>query len=278
MLLVDKPAGMTSHDVVSVARKSLGTRKIGHGGTLDPFATGLLVLLVGRATRLLPYLDAEPKVYEARIVFGSETDTDDLQGSIVREALVPDMDAVANGMAQLTGELQQMPPQYSAKRIGGERAYAIARRGEIADLKPARVNVYSWEVLERAVDVWRVVITCSGGTYIRALARDLGRLTESAAHLGALRRLRSGAFNIDHAVSLEALEQGRAELLSPRAALPTLPTQTLGDADRQRVRNGNPVVASVDGALALLIDDAGNLLALAEREGNVLQPRVVLHG
>jgi tRNA pseudouridine55 synthase len=278
VLLVDKPAGLTSHDVVAVARRALGTRRIGHGGTLDPFATGLLVLLVGRATRLLPYLDAEPKVYEARIVFGTETDTDDLGGAVVRDTPLPDVSAIPQAIARLTGALEQLPPQYSAKRVAGERAYAIARRGEVAELRPARVHVFSWEILEQTTDSIRAVITCSGGTYIRALARDLGRFLDSAAHLGALRRLRSGVFDVLDAVSIDALERREAALLPPRAALPRFAAQTLGEADMQRVRNGNPVTASVEGKFALLEDEDGNLLALAERQGDMLQPRVVMHG
>ena len=132
ILLVDKPAGMTSHDVVSVARRALGTRRIGHAGTLDPFATGLLVLLVGNATRLLPLLDGEPKVYEATIVFGSETDTDDVTGTVVATSALPDVARVADGIASLTGTIDQVPPAYSAKQVEGRRAYDAARRGKRA--------------------------------------------------------------------------------------------------------------------------------------------------
>src|SRR5581483_840401 len=130
LLLVDKPAGLTSHDVIAVARRALGVRRVGHTGTLDPFATGLLVLLVGRATRLLPYLAGEPKGYDALVQFGAETDTDDPTGEVTRRAVLPSSTAVDRAMAQLTGALAQTPPAYSAKKVGGKRAYAAARRGE----------------------------------------------------------------------------------------------------------------------------------------------------
>ena len=278
LLLVDKPAGLTSHDVVDVARKALRTRRIGHAGTLDPFATGLLVLLVGRATRLLPYLDAEPKVYEARIAFGTETDTDDLHGTPVREAPLPDDATIDAAVARLTGTLEQIPPRYSARRVDGERAYARARRGEEVELAPTRVTVHEWRITRRQADLLDAVITCSGGTYIRSLARDLGRLTGSAAHLAALRRVGSGCFSVSEAVSLDVLREGTAEPLPAVRAFPALPERTLDESEMQRVRNGNPVIANgLDGRVVLL-DSSGRMLALAEREGEHLQPRVVLHG
>jgi len=278
VLLVDKPIGPTSHDVVAEARRAFGISRMGHAGTLDPFASGLLVLLAGRATRLLPYLDAEPKVYDARIAFGSETDTDDLGGTIVRQAPPPGDQALDEALGQLTGAIDQVPPQYSAKRVGGKRAYEIARRGGTTELRPARVTVYEWRIRERASEYMDVVITCSGGTYIRALARDIGRLSGSAAHLASLRRLRSGAFGVESAVSLETVRAHAATLLPVRAAMPSLATQTLDDAEMQRVRNGNPVPARVPDDRVALLDAQGAMLALAIREGASLQPRVVLHG
>ena len=148
LLLVDKPAGITSHDVVSVARRALGERRIGHAGTLDPFATGLLVLLTGRATRVLPYVDGEPKEYEATIKWGAETDTDDATGAITREAPPPSRDAIEAGIASLTGRIEQVPPDYSAKQVGGRRAHAAARRGAPLELAPVVVHVHSWRVRE----------------------------------------------------------------------------------------------------------------------------------
>ena len=175
LLLVDKPAGMTSHDVVSVARRAVGPSRVGHAGTLDPFATGLLVLLVGRGTRLIPYLDAEPKVYDATIRFGAETDTDDSTGRVMRESALPAPAAVDAALATMVGDLEQRPPAYSAKQVEGVRAYAAARRGRPLDLAPVTVRVHAWTVRERRDAELDVTVICGGGTYVRALARDLGR-------------------------------------------------------------------------------------------------------
>src|SRR3954466_13494642 len=146
-LLVDKPAGMTSHDVVARVRRATDTKRVGHTGTLDPFATGLLVVLIGRGTRLIPYVSGEPKVYEATIRFGAETDTDDLTGSVTRDAALPDGAAIAEGVARLTGPIEQVPPAYSAKQVGGRRAYAAARQGAPLELPPVRVNVQEWKLV-----------------------------------------------------------------------------------------------------------------------------------
>lgn len=273
---MDKPAGMTSHDAVAVARRALGERRIGHAGTLDPFATGLLVLLVGRATRLLPYVDGEPKVYEATIRFGAETTTDDLTGEVVREAPLPESAAVDAGIERLTGTFEQLPPAYSAKKVGGERAYAAARRGETPELRPATITVHEWRVSERTPAELRATITCSGGTYIRALARDLGRLAGSAAHLTALRRTRSGTFDVRDAVGIDELREGRATLLPPLHALGTLSVDELDAAAIERVLHGMPVPARAAGERAALVDGERALVAVAERSGEQWQPRVVL--
>ena len=205
LLLVDKPSGMTSHDVVLAARRAYGERSIGHLGTLDPFATGLLVLLLGRSTRLATFIENEPKVYDATVRFGAETDTDDLTGAVVRTAPLPDRAAVLAAIPALTGEIDQIPPAYSAKKIDGEPAYRAARAGEDVVLRPARVRVDAWQVRAQSDDELQATITCGGGTYIRALARDLGRAAGSAAHLTALRRTRSGPFDVAEAVTLEQL-------------------------------------------------------------------------
>jgi tRNA pseudouridine55 synthase len=196
---------MTSHDVVQQVRRIYAERSIGHLGTLDPFATGLLVLLLGRATRLGNFLDTEPKVYEAVITFGSETDTDDSTGTVMRQAAPPAEIAIREAVRSLTGAISQIPPAYSAKSVDGTRAYDAARRGEPLELQPVDVTVHSWEI--RAIDSASLsaTVTCSGGTYIRALARDLGRLTSSAAHLGSLRRVRVGSFDISDAATLDTL-------------------------------------------------------------------------
>jgi tRNA pseudouridine55 synthase len=276
LLLVDKPAGITSHDVVSVARRALGERRIGHAGTLDPFATGLLVLLTGRATRVLPYVDGEPKEYEATIRWGAETDTDDSTGRVVREAPLPSREAVERGMAELTGRIEQRPPDYSAKQVGGRRAHAAARSGAPLALAPVAVHVHSWLVRAQRESETDVTIVCGGGTYIRALARDLGRVTGSAAHLGTLRRTRSGPFDVAVADSFAALRDGQATLRSPRDAIPSLQEQRVLPEDAARLARGMRVDASVEGDRAALLDEAGVLLAIAERSGEQWQPRVVL--
>jgi tRNA pseudouridine55 synthase len=277
LLLVDKPAGVTSHDVVLAARRAFGEKRIGHAGTLDPFATGLLVLLLGRATRLLPHLDGVPKEYEAAIALGAETDTDDLLGAVVREAAPPGDAAIAAAIPRLTGDLAQVPPAYSAKRVAGRRAYDAARAGEALELAPANVHVYEWRDLRREGDTLHATIACGGGTYIRALARDLGRLTGSAAHLAALRRTRSGPFHVRDAATLNALQAGAATLRPALDALPTIPHVPLSAEDTERVLRGMVVARDVDAPRAALVDSrSGALVALAEGEGQGWQPRVVM--
>ena len=281
LLLVDKSAGVTSHDVVLAARRAFDEKRIGHAGTLDPFATGLLVLLFGRATRLLPHLDGVPKEYDAVIEFGRETDTDDLHGQTVRECALPTDEDVAAAVLQLTGVLDQVPPAYSAKRINGRRAYDAARAGEAVDLAPARVEVFSWRDLRRDGTSLHATIACGGGTYIRALARDLGRLTGSAAHLAALRRTRSGPFHVGDAVTLDQLRANEASLRPALDALPSIPRVLLAEREAERVVRGIAIDRdgpAGDASRAALVDQrTGALLALAEADGARWQPRVVMH-
>jgi len=205
LLLVDKPAGITSHDVVDRVRRAYGERSVGHLGTLDPFATGLLVVLVGRATRLATFLEIEPKVYQAVIAFGRETDTDDATGAVTRSAPPPAEPDVRAAIVTLTGEIAQVPPAYSAKKVAGKRAYAAARSGEALELAPAAVVVHRWDVGAFTGDTLSATIICGGGTYIRALARDLGRFSGSAGHLASLRRTRIGKFDVADATPADAL-------------------------------------------------------------------------
>ena len=207
LLLVDKPAGITSHDVVDVARRAYAERSIGHLGTLDPFATGLLVLLLGRATRLASFIENEPKVYEATIRFGDETDTGDPTGDVIRTAGLPSRQAVLDAIPSLTGDIQQIPPEFSAKKVSGAPAYRAARAGESVVLAPVPVTVHEWRVASLTDNELNVSITCGGGTYIRALARDLGRACGSAAHLASLRRIRSGEFDVKSASTLDDLRR-----------------------------------------------------------------------
>src|SRR5881396_2226331 len=216
LLLVDKPAGMTSHDVVQHVRRIYGERSIGHLGTLDPFATGLLILLIGRATRLATFIDTEPKVYEAIVKFGSETDTDDATGTVTHTAAAPLEADVRAAVKSLTGVISQVPPAYSAKSIDGTRAYDAARRGHPLDLPAVNVTVHAWELHTLANDSLSATITCSGGTYVRALARDLGRIAGSAAHLESLRRTRMGSFAVRDAATLNTFADNPARLRALR--------------------------------------------------------------
>lgn len=275
VLLVDKPAGLTSQDVVSAARRALDASRAGHTGTLDPFATGLMVVLLGSATRLARFIPSEPKSYEAVIRFGTATDTDDRTGTPITSAPLPDESRVRDAIPRLTGAISQVPPDYSAKQVGGRRAYALARSGEPARLDPVGVHVHEWEVLGHAGDTWHVRITCGTGTYIRALARDLGRLSGSAAHLADLRRLRIGPFDVRDALPLD---QVSAET-PPRAMLDALvgfPREVLDVASVEHVRHGRAVSATVAGARAALVDPEGSLVAVAERTKDLWWPKVVL--
>ena len=294
LLLVDKPAGVTSHDVVNAARRALGEKRIGHGGTLDPFATGLLVLFVGRATRLLQWVHDEPKEYDAIVRFGIDTDTEDLAGQVVREAPLPSRAALEHAVAALLGDIDQVPPAYSAKRVDGKRAYELARAGREVVLAPARVHVNSIALSEfagtdDAVTSCRMLVSCGGGTYVRSLARDLAQGAGSAAHLTALRRTRAGVFSLSRAVPLERLRSGEPVTLAPAIdALEGFPHQALSADELAKIVRGIDVEARVDGAFAALLDGGpadgaagtGLLVAFAERRagehGDRWQPRVVM--
>lgn len=275
LLLVDKPPNCTSHDVVAAVRRALSTPRVGHAGTLDPFATGLLVLMVGSATRLLSYVAGDPKVYEAAIRFGCETDTDDHTGRARRRDHLPTPARVRSALPALTGRLLQVPPAYSAKHVAGERAYAAARRGVEPSLGPVAVRVDSWEVLEITPVELRARIVCGAGTYIRALARDLGRLAGSAAHLSALRRIRSGACSVENASTLDEIRAGRVQPRSPLGAL-SLPAVSIAAADLALIRRGMRIPAPGEATRAVLIGPDGEAVAVAERRGAEWQPKVVL--
>ncbi len=278
LLLVDKPAGVTSHDVVGRVRRALRTRRVGHAGTLDPFATGLLVCAVGQATRLLPYVHGEPKVYRTRIAFGAATDTDDRTGAVIAEGPAPDWNALPGALASLTGDLAQVPPAYSAKHVDGTRAYARARRGESLTLAPVSVRVMTWNVLGRGDDWLDAEIACGGGTYVRALARDLGTALGTVAHCAELRRLRSGPLDVADAVPFEALVPGAdLPVRNPLSALAGLAMQVVTDAEIADIRLGRRIAAAVPGDRAALVDAGTRIVAVAERTaGDQWQPRVVL--
>jgi len=273
---VDKPAGPTSHDVVARARRVLGERSIGHTGTLDPFATGLLVLLLGKGTRVARFLDGLAKTYLATARLGQRTATDDLTGEPVgpaHDGVLPDRTQISQTLAGFVGAQSQTPPAYSAKRQDGERAYVRARRGESMELAPAAVTVHEVELLsvEGADVTFRA--TVSTGTYIRALARDLGERLGVGAHLTALRRESIGSLRVDDAVPLEALEPG-TPLWPLGAVLSHLPRVMVDEAGRVDVGHGRAVPGVVSGTAVLV---AGTeVIAIAEGDGTWLRPTVVL--
>jgi tRNA pseudouridine55 synthase len=285
LLFVDKPAGLTSHDVVGAVRRAARTRRVGHAGTLDPFATGLLVVAVGACTRLLPYILAEPKVYDAEVRFGTETDTDDATGSMRREASLPDLRNLPAALAEQTGRFAQVPPAFSAKHIKGERAYDLARRGDELVLPPVMVTVHEWEVLEQQADRVRVRVTCAGGTYVRALARDLGRALHSAAHCATLRRIASGAAHVRDAVSFRelvpgAIAEGHVSLRAPLDELADMAREPLDAQAVAALVHGRAITATTPGLRAALLRD-GEVMGIGERivdpvGGDRWQPRVVL--
>ena len=283
VLVIDKPRDLTSHDVVAVARRALGERRIGHTGTLDPLATGVLPLACGRATRLVRFLTASDKEYEATIRFGLTTDSYDITGTETsRSGLVPDRNAVAAALAELTGRYLQMPPAFSAKKVGGRRAYELARTDQEVALTPVPVTVARAELEELAGEVGRVRIRCSAGFYVRSFAQSLGEKVGTGACLEALRRTRSGDFSLDEAIALERVVPGvraAVEAVIPLdRLLPSLPAVTIDEAARSRVSHGQDVEGTAEGEWVRLMDSHGCLLAMAKtgsRHG-FLHPAVVL--
>jgi tRNA pseudouridine55 synthase len=285
VLLVDKPEGPTSHDVVQVARRALQTRRIGHTGTLDPFASGLLLLCVGPATRLAEYFAPLPKTYRAAMRLGESTDTDDLTGEVRarsnawRELSAADLQ---RALQQQVGTIQQIPPLYSAKMTGGERMYAAARRGEEPERKAVPVTVYRIELLALHLPDVTFEVSCSTGTYIRAIARDVGHDLGVGAHLRSLRRTRIGDLAVEAALPaarLSEIEDWSRVLLPPLQALRHLPRARLRREDAEAVAHGRAVPAPTGlreaPAVALCSQD-DHLLAIAEAAGGVLRPRKVL--
>jgi tRNA pseudouridine55 synthase len=259
VLIIDKPAGLTSHDVVARVRRITGERRVGHTGTLDPFATGVLVVLVGRATRLAQFLSGAEKEYEATIRLGYATDTGDLTGvrlpgSLSRAATEIQGEEVETAMASLRGDLEQTPPMYSAKKVGGRKLYELARRGEEVERQPVRITVSEFElnskngsVLEANNDGTtdlRVRVACSAGTYIRTLAEDFGKQLGVAAHLVELRRTRAGAFEIAGAITLDHLAElseskiAESKMIASDAALAHLPSIELTADEVSRTIHG----------------------------------------
>jgi tRNA pseudouridine55 synthase len=282
VLRVDKPAGPTSHDAVDRARRSLGTRRIGHTGTLDPFASGLLMLCVGSATRIAEYLSDLDKEYSATVRLGVTTDTDDLTGAPLAEA---DAGAVTRGQVERALEAQrgtvlQVPPRYSAKKRGGERAYAVARQGRELELDPVPVTIHRLELTAFRPPELDLVVRCSSGTYIRAIARDLGAALGVGAHLSALRRTAIGAHTAGGALSFAGLADpahAAAALQPTLTALAHLPRHDVDDADAADIRHGRAVrVDGADDAAVIAIAAGGRLLGIGELQRGLLKPRKVL--
>jgi len=250
--------------------------KAGHTGTLDPFATGLLLVALGSATRLIRFLPSGPKVYQATIAFGTATDTDDATGQVTAHGALPDESAVRESVRALTGTFEQVPPAFSARHVDGRRAYAIAREGGAPELRPSTVTVHAWDVDALSASELVATITCSPGTYIRSLARDLGRLCGTQAHLASLRRTSIGPFHVERAVPPEATAD--AEPLNAADALVGMTRQVVEGDEVSHISHGRRVAARTDGPTAALVDQAGELVAVAERDGEWWHPRVVIAG
>ena len=285
LLLVDKPAGPTSHDVVRWVRKALRTRRVGHAGTLDPFATGLLACGVGRATRLLRFFAESEKTYEGIIRLGFATDTGDCTGAALGDPVecADESSRAADVVAaRLTGDLRQVPPMYSAKKIAGVPLHRLARRGEIVDREAVAVRVRDWSIEAIDATSLRFRVTCSAGTYVRVLAEDLGDLLGCGAHLSALRRTRSGALGVEHAVPAAELEERAAEALIPLDAVPLpLPSLTCSTEQAERAfrHGGASPLASWEGsaaAQAACRTPSGELLGVADVIDGEIRPDVVL--
>ena len=278
-LLVDKPAGVTSHDVVAIVRRALGTKSVGHTGTLDPFATGRLVVLVGKATRLARVLDGFEKSYRAVVRLGQGSDTDDATGTLTEAEGVtrPSEEAVRAALAGFVGTQMQMPPAYSAKKIDGERAYTRARKGEEVVLKAVEVTIHSAALLRYWWPDAEIQVRVSTGTYVRSLARDLGQKLGMPAHCHELRRERIGPFDLADAEALEALQalSGPPKLIPMAQVVSHLPTQELDEGEVAFIKNGRKVATElVAGPIALL--HQGELMAIAEVVEGMAQPTVVL--
>ena len=296
ILVANKPAGPTSHDVVALVRRLAATKRVGHGGTLDPFASGVLPLFLGRATKVVEYHLGDTKGYRATICFGASSTTDDLEGERTpADGPAPERAAVEAALPRFLGEIAQRPPAYSAIKVAGRRAYAMARAGESVELAERRVTIETleirdWDESDPARPIAVVDVRCSAGTYVRALARDLGEAVGSAAYLGALVRTASGPFTIDAATPLDDVRAAAAEgperlaglLLPVDAGLEALPEVVLDAAEvaavarGQFVRTGEPPGGSLGDGPIRVRDEAGTLVAIARYRDGRLAPDKVL--
>ncbi|MEV8436522.1 tRNA pseudouridine(55) synthase TruB [Actinosynnema sp. NPDC051121] len=281
--MIDKPDGMTSHDVVARVRRILGTRKVGHAGTLDPMATGVLVLGIERATKLLGHLALDSKAYLSTIRLGSSTTTDDAEGEVLSTTDASEVDegAIRAGVAKLTGAIEQVPSAVSAVKIDGKRAYARVRAGEAVEIPARPVTVHRFDVLmvrrEEGVTELDVMVECSSGTYVRALARDLGADLGVGGHLAALRRTRVGPFDLRVAKTLEQLESAPGLSLDLDTAVSTaFPRREIAPREAIALSHGQRLAAGgLDGTYGVFGPD-GHVVALAKDEGPIAKPLVVL--
>ena len=308
VLVIDKPEGPTSHDIVALVRRVLRIKRVGHTGTLDPMATGVLPLVIGRATRLTQFLSKDSKTYNASIRLGFSTDTYDALGTPVGSNGDPSLDlshelgnqVIESALNSFRGTFDQCPPPFSAKKIGGVRAYTIARRGGPVVTVPVQVTVSQLRLLKAENSRLQVEITCSSGFYVRSLAHDIGQMLGCGAHLQALRRTRSGEFDLTHAIPLESAVQGSGEaknmvnpappivdrILPLSRLLRTLPSAILTSRGRRCASNGQPInqdgLTHIDEVIGMatsrvrLFDETGQLVAIAEKKEGALHPRVVL--
>ncbi len=290
VIVVDKPAGWTSHDVVAKVRGITRIKKVGHLGTLDPAATGVLPLVIGRATRLAQFYTASDKVYDGVIHFGWSTDTYDVDGEAVSEKNEPSLDPnrLEGLLAGFHGKIEQAPPPVSAKKVAGVPAYKLARKGKPANLSPVTVTVYELQLISCQGSLARVRVHCSGGTYLRSIAHDLGRAYGCGAFLEKLVRLRSSEFSIEEAHSLPGLqkladEKRLSEAVIPAAKmLPEIPSQTVDRLTATQIRQGrdfrgSPFRSGKPAKLLKAISEEGDLIAVGEaRLPNLYHPVVVL--
>jgi len=299
ILIVDKPEGLTSHDVVARLRRILKTKRIGHTGTLDPFATGVLVMLVGKATRLAQFLDKDKKEYQATIRFGFETDTGDVSGSskrIQNSKFKIQNEEIEEALKDFRGEIEQTPPMYSAKKVAGKKLYELARKGIEIERKPVKITIYEIEKMEngkwkmengKTFDV-KIRVACSAGTYVRTLAEDIGKKLEVGAHLSALRRTCAGQFNLSKAVTIEELEEIVSKdklcevMISMNDALAHLPKVVLNEVEIKNAQNGKKLkfegTEIKDNQAVGMIDEAENLIAVGfyDKQQKSVQPRIVM--
>jgi tRNA pseudouridine55 synthase len=282
-VIVDKPSGMTSHDVVHQIRKLANTKKVGHAGTLDPDATGVLVIGLGKATRLLTFIVADNKTYQATIRLGQSRTTDDAQGEIIETKSCEKItdEAIKYELDKFVGDIQQIPSSVSAIKVDGKRAYDLVRQGEKVELAPRSVHISAIDVheikkIDEFIDV-AVTVHCSSGTYIRAIARDLGNSLQVGGHLTNLRRTQSGQWSITNANKLTDLKPGSLPIISmAQVATSIFPTVTIGQAETEDFIHGRSVRTTHTPAETIaVIDKNPSLIALAHGDGLTLKPHVV---